>query len=123
MPGNRRAGGAFTNGSPGLSVSSSSTSAPPDCLTAVASFRPWSRVGASPQVAYELNRAFYETELTDVLPAVRVPTLVLHRGRIAEAAALEVAETIPAAEAVRLRGEDYFPIFLSPEIADEIEAF
>src|SRR5439155_326364 len=41
----------------------------------------------------------------------------------AEAAALEVAETIRAAEAVRLRGEDYFPIFLSPEIADEIEAF
>ena len=35
------------------------------------------RVGASPAVAYALNRAFYETDLRDVLPAVRVPTLVL----------------------------------------------
>ena len=37
------------------------------------------RVGASPAVAYALNRAFYETDLRDVLPAVRVPTLVLYR--------------------------------------------
>ena len=36
------------------------------------------RVGASPEVAYALNRAFAETDLTDVLPAVRVPTLVLY---------------------------------------------
>jgi pimeloyl-ACP methyl ester carboxylesterase len=86
-------------------------------------FANWLRVGASPSVAYELNRAFFETDLIDVLPAVRVPTLVLHRGSVAELAALEVADTIPSAEAVRLRGEDYFPIFLSPEIADEIEAF
>jgi class 3 adenylate cyclase/pimeloyl-ACP methyl ester carboxylesterase len=86
-------------------------------------FANWLRVGASPSVAYELNRAFFETDLTDVLPAVRVPTLVLHRGQLAEPAALEVAEMIPSAEAVRLHGEDYFPIFLSPEIADEIEAF
>ena len=86
-------------------------------------FANWLRVGASPSVAYELNRAFFETDLTDVLPAVRVPTLVLHRGPVAEPAALEVAEMIPSAEAVRLSGEDYFAIFLSPEIADEIEAF
>ncbi len=37
------------------------------------------RVGASPAVAYALNRAFEETDLRDMLPAVRVPTLVLHR--------------------------------------------
>jgi class 3 adenylate cyclase len=86
-------------------------------------FANWLRVGASPSVAYELHRAFFETDLTDVLSAVRVPTLVLHRGQVAEPEALEVAEAIPSAEAVRIRGEDYFPTFLSPEIADEIEAF
>ena len=37
------------------------------------------RVGASPAVAYALNRAFFETDLSDVLPAVHVPTLLLYR--------------------------------------------
>jgi len=86
-------------------------------------FANWLRLGASPSFAFALNRAFFETDLTDVLPAVRVPTLVLHRGPLAEAAALEVAGSIPTAEAVRIPGEDYFCTFLSPEIADEIEAF
>jgi class 3 adenylate cyclase len=86
-------------------------------------FANWLRVGASPSVAYELNRAFDLTDLTDVLPAVRVPTLVVYRGDIVEPKALEVAELIPTAQAVRLAGEDYFGIYLSPEIVDEIEAF
>ena len=34
------------------------------------------RVGASPAVAYALNRAFAETDLSDVLPAVHVLTLL-----------------------------------------------
>jgi len=42
-------------------------------------FANWQRVGASPADAYALNRAFVETDLTDVLPAIRVPTLVLYR--------------------------------------------
>ena len=42
-------------------------------------FANWLRVGASPAVAYALNRALDETDLSDVLPAVRVPTLVLYR--------------------------------------------
>ena len=37
------------------------------------------RTGASPAMAYELNRAFDETDLRDVYAAVRVPTLVLYR--------------------------------------------
>src|SRR5690242_12694853 len=37
------------------------------------------RMGASPAVAYALNRAFVETDLSEVLPAVRAPTLVLYR--------------------------------------------
>jgi class 3 adenylate cyclase len=81
------------------------------------------RVGASPAVAYALNVAFLETDLTDVLPAVRVPTLVLHRGQIAEQDALEVADLIPSARAVRIAGEDYSELFISPEIVDEIVSF
>ena len=36
----------------------------------------WAR---SPAVAYALNRAWRETDLREMLPAVRVPTLVLYR--------------------------------------------
>ena len=39
-------------------------------------FANYLRVSASPAVAYALNRAFDETDLSDVLPAVRVPALV-----------------------------------------------
>jgi class 3 adenylate cyclase len=80
------------------------------------------RVGASPAVAYALNVAFYETDLVDVLPAVRVPTLVLYRG-VAEEDALDVARRIPSAHAVRVPGDDYLAIFLSPEVVDEVERF
>jgi class 3 adenylate cyclase len=86
-------------------------------------FTNWLRVGASPSMAYELNRAFFETDLTDVGPAVRVPTLVVYRGSEAEAGALAVADSIPSARAVRLVGQDYWGIFSSPELVDEIEAF
>ena len=86
-------------------------------------FANWLRVGASPSVAYALNRAFFETDLSDVLPAVRVPTLVIYRADFVEPDALEVAELIPSAQAVRVAGEDYLGIYLSPEIVDELEAF
>jgi class 3 adenylate cyclase len=85
----------------------------------------WLRVGASPAVAYALNRAYAETDLTEVLPAVRVPTLVLYRrGRIdEERKALDVAARIPGARAMRVSGEDYFEIYLSADVPDEIERF
>jgi class 3 adenylate cyclase len=85
----------------------------------------WLRVGASPAVAYALNRAYTETDLTEVLPAVRVPTLILYRrGRRGEEEhALDVAARIPAARAMRVSGEDYFEIYLSPDVPDEIERF
>jgi class 3 adenylate cyclase len=86
-------------------------------------FANWLRVGASPSVAYALNKAFFDTDLTDVLPAVRVPTLVIYRSDFVEPVALEVADLIPSAQAVRVAGEDYFGIYLSLEIVDELEAF
>lgn len=84
------------------------------------------RVGASPEVAYALNRAFFEIDLRDVLPAIRVPTLVLYRrGALFEAEpdALEAARQIPAARAMPVSGSDYFGIHHSPDIAEEIERF
>jgi class 3 adenylate cyclase/pimeloyl-ACP methyl ester carboxylesterase len=86
-------------------------------------FANWLRVGASPSVAYALNRAFYDTDLSDVLPAVRVPTLVLHRGALSEPEALGFTELITSAQAVRVAGEDYLGVYLSPEIVDEVESF
>jgi class 3 adenylate cyclase/pimeloyl-ACP methyl ester carboxylesterase len=88
-----------------------------------ASFANWLRVGASPAVAYALNRAWFETDLREILPAVRVPTLVLYRRSPAEQFALDVAERIPGARTLRVSGEDYGEVYLSPEIPEEIERF
>jgi class 3 adenylate cyclase len=80
------------------------------------------RVGASPEVAYALNRAFYETDLSQVWPAVRVPTLVLYREPF-EREALGLVSRIPTARAMRISGTDYSEIILSPDAVDEIERF
>jgi pimeloyl-ACP methyl ester carboxylesterase len=84
------------------------------------------RVGATRAVAYALNRTYRESDLSEVLPAVRVPTLVLYReGGIEDQdeEAREVARRIPGARALRISGSDYCEIFQSPEAADEIERF
>ena len=85
-------------------------------------FANWLRVGASPSTAYALNRAFFETDLTDVLPAVHVPTLLLYRS-VFEAETMKVASLISNARTMRVSGSDYFGVFLSPDVADEIERF
>jgi class 3 adenylate cyclase len=87
-------------------------------------FANWLRVGASPAVAYALNRAFYETDLREVLPAVRVPTLVLYRaGGFFEPHALDVAGRIDGARTMRISGEGDFDMELSPEVPDEVKRF
>jgi class 3 adenylate cyclase len=80
------------------------------------------RTGASPAVAYALNRAWFDTDLRDVLPAVRVPTLVLYRP-VWEEHSRQVAALIPGAHTLRVSGEDYAEVFTSPEIPDEIHSF
>ena len=82
----------------------------------------WLRVGASPSVAYALNRAWYETDLREVLPSIRVPTLVLYRDVEGESAR-DVADRIPGAKATRVSGTDYGEMWLSPEIPEEVERF
>ncbi len=68
----------------------------------------WLRVGAGPAAAYALHRAWVETDLREVLPAVRVPTLVMYRtvGN-AERHAREVTDLIPSAHALRVSGTDF----------------
>jgi len=82
------------------------------------------RVGATPEVAYELNKAFMENDLRDVLPAIQMPALVLYRGALAgELGARDTAKLIPNARLVEITGSDWWGIFLSGEIVDELEAF
>jgi class 3 adenylate cyclase/pimeloyl-ACP methyl ester carboxylesterase len=87
-------------------------------------FANWLRVGASPASAYVQNRALAETDLSDLLPAVRVPTLVLYRPTsLYDRYSREVAQLIPGAKLVGTSGTEAWGIFLSPEIPDEIERF
>jgi class 3 adenylate cyclase/pimeloyl-ACP methyl ester carboxylesterase len=85
-------------------------------------FTNWLRVGASPAVAYALNRAYVETDLREILPAVRVPTLVLYLPYL-EQEALDVAARISSARAVRIPGAGWFGMHLWPEVVDEVERF
>ena len=85
-------------------------------------FANWLRVGAGPAVAYALNRAFEETELGNVLAAVSAPTLLLAR-RGHEETTFEFAGRIPEARTMRVSGTDYWGLFLSADIVDEIERF
>jgi class 3 adenylate cyclase/pimeloyl-ACP methyl ester carboxylesterase len=86
-------------------------------------FANWLRVGASPAVGTALNRAWAETDLREVLPAVRVRTVVLHRSGWVEDTSRTVAQLIPGAHMLRVTGTDYWGIFLSPEIPEEVESF
>jgi class 3 adenylate cyclase/pimeloyl-ACP methyl ester carboxylesterase len=88
------------------------------------SFANWLRVGATPAVAYALNRAYEETDLRDVLPAARVPTLVLYRPiSYHEEVALDATRRIPSARAMRVSGDGWFGIELSLDLVDELERF
>jgi class 3 adenylate cyclase len=85
-------------------------------------FADYLRVGASPAVAYALNRAFAEIDLREVLPAVRVPTLVMYRA-VEREASLDVASRMPKSQPLCVSGDDYLEIHLSPEITDELARF
>lgn len=79
------------------------------------------RFAASPSAAAEFFRMIHDTDISDVLPTIRVPTLVLYRSPRREAA-LEVARLIPNATAVEIPGQDA-PIYLGDDVVPEIERF
>jgi pimeloyl-ACP methyl ester carboxylesterase/DNA-binding CsgD family transcriptional regulator len=70
------------------------------------------RLGASPGAAADLTRMNARIDVRDLLPQIRVPTLVLARDRdrvISAGHARYVAERIPGATYVELPGEDHLP--------------
>ena len=72
-------------------------------------FGVYERAAASPSMARALMRAVGETDVTDVLPEVRVPTLVLHRRDeyIPIEGARMIAAAVPGARLVELEGVDH----------------
>jgi class 3 adenylate cyclase len=94
-------------------------------------FRRWYanylRLSASPGAAIAVNRMNMEIDIRPVLPAVQVPTLVLHvvGDRVAHIGnGRYMATQIAGATLVELPGEDHLPFFGNGDaITDEIEEF
>jgi class 3 adenylate cyclase len=71
----------------------------------------YERQSASPAAAYAMVRMMYEADLRQVLPVIRVPTLVIHRresARVPPALGRYIAEHIPGARFVEVAGVDDF---------------
>ena len=94
-------------------------------------FRNWwstyLRMGASPGAALALTRMNAEIDIRDILPSIRVPTLVLHR-RHDRCLKVEegryVASRIPGARFVELPGDDHLPFVGDQDVLlTDIERF
>jgi pimeloyl-ACP methyl ester carboxylesterase/DNA-binding winged helix-turn-helix (wHTH) protein len=94
-------------------------------------FREWwagyLRTAASPAAAVALTRMNSEADVRDVLPTIRVPTLVLHRAGDRCLLAEEgryVAERIPQARYRELPGDDHLPFVGDQDaLIGEVEEF
>lgn len=94
-------------------------------------FREWwatyLRMGASPGAAVALTKMNAEIDVRNVLPSIRVPTLVIHRKddkclKVEEGR--YVASKIPGSKYVEFEGDDHLPFVGDQgEILDEIERF
>lgn len=95
------------------------------------SFREWwaayLRMGASPGAAEALTAMNTATDIRDVLPLVRVPTLVIHRSgdrclKVEEGR--YIAARIPNAKLIEVPGEDHLPFVGDQEsILEAMESF
>jgi pimeloyl-ACP methyl ester carboxylesterase len=85
------------------------------------------RMSISPGAFLDLVRMNMDMDVSAVLPAIRVPTLVIHRSddravNVGEGRYL--AEHIPGAQYVELPGEDHIPVAHDPEsVIRAIETF
>ncbi len=94
-------------------------------------FREWwaayLRMGASPGAALALTRMNAEIDVRNVLPSIRVPTLVVHRREDAlmpVEGGRYIASRIPGAKFVEFEGKDHLPFVGDQnQILDEIEEF
>jgi class 3 adenylate cyclase/pimeloyl-ACP methyl ester carboxylesterase len=74
----------------------------------------WERLGANPAAAADLVRMNSQIDITDILPTIRVPTLVIHRtGDLAVKVDFGrfLAERITGARFLELPGADHLPPF------------
>ena len=86
------------------------------------------RLGASPAAAIALMRMNSQIDITDIVPTIRVPTLVIHRTddvTINVEGGRFLAKHIPGARYAELQGTDHIPCVgeNAEEIADLIEEF
>jgi class 3 adenylate cyclase len=85
------------------------------------------RAALSPATARDLLEAIREVDVTNVLPTIRVPTLVVHRRDdvfVPAAHARDLASRIPEARYVELSGADHVPwIGDEDSVLDEVERF
>jgi pimeloyl-ACP methyl ester carboxylesterase len=86
------------------------------------------RLGATPGAAIALMRMNSQIDITDVLPTIHVPTLVIHRTEdvtVNVEGGRTLADRIPDARYVELPGADHIPWVgdNGDRIADEIEEF
>jgi pimeloyl-ACP methyl ester carboxylesterase len=85
------------------------------------------RLSASPGAALALARMNTEIDVRGVLPAIRIPTLIIHRTGDRDANIDEgryIAARIPGAKFVELPGPDHLPwVGDQDAVADEIEEF
>lgn len=85
------------------------------------------RQSASPGAAAALLRMNTQIDVRDVLPTIRVPTLILHRTGDLDARVDEgrwIAERIPGARFVELPGQDHLPwVGDQDRLLDQVEEF
>ena len=88
----------------------------------------YERLGASPRDVARIMRMNSQIDITDILPAIKAPTLVLHKTEdvlIDIEGGRTLARSIPGAKLVELPGKDHF-VFIGSEadqILSEIEEF
>jgi pimeloyl-ACP methyl ester carboxylesterase len=91
------------------------------------------RASTSPGGAVDFLRTYFETDISEVLPLIRVPTLVLYRSEAArrekpisvpmgESDARGLAGVIPDARVVPIPGPDRSP-FVGADVTNEVERF
>jgi pimeloyl-ACP methyl ester carboxylesterase len=87
----------------------------------------YQRAGASPSMARRVLEALAAIDTREILPAVNVPTLILHRvdERVAPVeGARYMAERIKGAKLVEMEGADHLPMLGDTEaLTDEVEEF
>ena len=80
------------------------------------------RLGASPSAAQAIARMAAEIDIRDVLPTIRVPTLILAMPPARDEARF-VADRIPDARVFEVAGPDFFLNLLGDDVYDEVERF